>query len=384
MRCSPYGRRRLFIGPLVMLVASCSQQPAPTAPPAPEVEIIAVKTEDIPNIIELPGRVQAVRRAEVRARVDGIVQKRLYDEGSDVAAGQPLFKIDPGQLSANLAAAQATLARAQSALTNAQQDVDRYRPLLEGQAISKQEFDTAVARLRAAEADVAQARAQVESAQLSLSYTTVDAPIAGRAGRAEVTEGALVSAAGGTLLTTIEQLDPIYVNLSQSSAHVLALRRDINAGRVTMPALNRIPVRLELEDGVMYGETGHIDFFDLAIDESTGTAALRAEFANPRRLLLPGQFVRAHIEAGSRAGGALIPQRAVEMTREGGTVLVVNAENVVEQRKVQLGELRGAEWVVLDGLGAGDKVIVNGLQKAQPGQTVRIAAPAAAPQPIAR
>lgn len=356
------------------LLGACSEEAQPTPPP-PEVEIITVVVQPMPNIIELPGRLQAVRTAEVRARVDGIVQEILYEEGSQVHASQPLFTIDPREMRANLNAVLATLARAQANAANAQQDIDRYENLIAVQAISKQEYDAAVARLRVAQADVAQARAQVESAQLNLNYTSVNAPIAGRAGRAQVSEGAQVSAAGGTLLTTIEQADPIYVNFSQSSSDLLKVRSAITSGRLKMPELDRIPVRLTLEDGSTYGHVGHINFLALSIDVVSGTAALRAEVPNPDRFLLPGQFVRATIEAGVKADGTAVPQRAVKMTEAGGTVMVVGPKDIVEMRSVQLGEMQGGNWVVLGGLTAGDRVIVNGLQKAQPGQVVRITSP---------
>ncbi|RIA45516.1 membrane fusion protein (multidrug efflux system) [Hephaestia caeni] len=363
-------------GAAMLALAGCAGE-APPPPPPPEVGIVTIRAQPVTNVITLPGRVQAVRTAEVRARVDGIVQRRLYEEGTDVRAGQALFAIDPRELRASYNAVQASLARAQANAANAQQDVDRYRPLLVDNAISKQEYDTAVARLRSAQADVAQARAQVESARLSLSYTTVTAPISGRAGRAQVTEGALVSAAGGTSLTTIEQIDPIYVNFSQSSSDLMAIRRDIASGRLDLPGLNRIAVQLELENGDSYGIEGHIDFLDLAIDEATGTAALRAEFPNPARLLLPGQFVRAHLQAGIKADGIVVPQRAVTMGPQGGSVMVVGAKDIVEVRQIRLGDLQGSNWVVLNGLKPGDRVIVSGLQKVQPGQPVRIAAPKA-------
>ncbi|WP_324749770.1 efflux RND transporter periplasmic adaptor subunit [Sphingomonas sp. LY54] len=378
-----FSRAASLAAAMVLALAGCSQE-APPAPPPPEVEVITVRSQQVPNVVELPGRVQAVRTAEVRARVDGIVQRRLYEEGTDVGAGQGLFAIDPRELRASLGAVQASLARARANAANAQQDVNRYRPLLADQAISKQEYDAAVARLRSAQADVAQAQAQVESAQLSLGYTTVRAPISGRAGRAQVTEGALVSAAAGTLLTTIEQINPIYVNFSQSSSDLLALRRDLTAGRLNAPSLERIAVQLQLEDGSSYGIAGHIDFLDLSIDEATGTAALRAEFPNPGRLLLPGQFVRARVLAGVKEG-IMVPQRAVQVAPQGGTVMVVGAKNIVEARPVRLGSLEGSNWVVLGGLKPGDKVIVSGLQKVQPGQPVRIAGAAAAkPQPAAK
>ncbi|HWJ68599.1 MAG TPA: efflux RND transporter periplasmic adaptor subunit [Sphingobium sp.] len=383
------------LGLALLALAGCSGE-APSAPPPPEVEIVTIRPQPVANIITLPGRVQAVRSAEVRARVDGIVQRRVYAEGTDVRAGQVLFTIDPRELQARLDAAAATLARTQAAAANAQQDIDRYRPLLVDQAISKQEYDAAVARLRSAQADVAQSRAQLENARLSLSYTSVTAPISGRAGRAQVTEGALVSAAGGTLLTTIEQTNPIYVNFSQSSSDLLAIRQDITSGRLKLPSLDRVMVQLELENGTPYGAAGHIDFLDLAIDEATGTAALRAEFPNPDQMLLPGQFVRARIEAGIETNGITVPQRSVTVGAQGGSVLVVGKNNMVEARPIRLGALQGANWIVLDGLKAGDRVIVSGVQKVQAGQPVRIAAgkaradapaaatPAAKPQPPAR
>jgi membrane fusion protein (multidrug efflux system) len=331
------------------------------------------------NVIEVPGRLQAVRAAEVRARVDGIVQRRLYQEGTDVRAGQPLFAIDPRELRAQLSAVQAALSRARATAANAAQDVARYKGLVAQQALSQQEYDTAVARLRTAEADVAQTRAQVEAARLNLSYTTVTAPISGRAGRAEVTEGALVSAASATLLTRIEQLDPIYVNFSQSSSDLLAIRREVAAGELKVPALRRVAANLVLEDGSVYGPPGHLNFLDLSIDEATGTTALRAEFPNPERILLPGQFVRVRIQAGVRPRELLIPQRAVTVTPQGASVMVVGAGDVAENRPVKVGELRGGSWVILSGLAAGDRVIVDGLQKAQPGKPVRVAAGEAKP-----
>lgn len=367
-----------------LLLTACSTSAPPPAPPPPEVTVITVAAQPIVNMIELPGRLQAVRTSEVRARVDGIVQRRLYTEGTDVRAGQPLFEIDPRELRAKLSAAEATLARAEATAANAQQDVTRYKGLVAQQALSQQEYDAAVARLRTAQADVEQARAQIASARLNLSYTTVTAPISGRAGRAMVTEGALVSGAGATLLTTIEQMDPIYANFSQSSSDLLALRNKISSGAIQVPAPNNVPVHLVLEDGSEYPLTGHLDFVAMNIDEATGTAALRALFPNPQRTLLPGQFVRARIEAGVQAKGLLIPQRAVTVTPQGATVMVVNAKSIAEVRPVKVGALEGGSWVIQSGLDPGEKVIVDGLQKVAPGKPVKPVAasptPPAAPQ----
>jgi membrane fusion protein (multidrug efflux system) len=356
---------------LGVVLAACSDDPPP-APPAPDVNVVTAESQSLANIAEVPGRVQAVRTAQVRARVDGIVQERVYEEGSDVKAGQVLFRIDPRELRASLSAVEATLARAEATAANAAQDVERYEGLVEDQAISKQEYDAAVARLRTAQADVSQTRAQLESAKLGLSYTNVSAPIAGRAGRAQVTEGALVSAASATLLTTIEQLDPVYVNFSQSSSYLLSIRRDIAQGTLTVPQLGRVEVTLSLEDGSTYAHTGHLDFLDLSIDEATGTAAVRAEVPNPDRVLLPGQFVRARIQAGVRANTFLIPQRAVQLSANGASVFIVDAKSTVAVRPIKTGALRGSSWVVLEGLNEGDRVIVDGVQKIQPGATVRV------------
>jgi membrane fusion protein (multidrug efflux system) len=269
--------------------------------------------------------------------------------------------------------------RAQATAANAAQDVERFKGLVKDQAISKQEYDAALARLRTAEADVAQAEAQLETARLNLGYSTVNAPIAGRAGRGQVTEGALVSAAAATLLTTIEQLDPIYVNFSQSSGDMLAIRREIAQGELKVPALGRVRVTLVLEDGSEYRHAGHLDFLDLSIDQATGTAAVRAEFPNPERVLLPGQFVRARIEAGVRPNSFLVPQRAVQLSPAGASVLVVDDNNIAVSRKVTLGDLHGDSWLMRDGLKAGERVIVEGLQKVQPGTPVRIAQTSAPP-----
>ena len=362
-----------------LLVVACSKAAPPAAPPPPEVRIITVGTEPIANVIELPGRLQAVRTSEVRARVDGIVQRRLYTEGTDVREGQPLFEIDPRELRARASAAQAALTKAEATAANATQDVNRYKGLVAQQALSQQEYDAAVARLRTAEADVAQRRAELAAVRLSLGYTTVRAPISGRAGRAMVTEGALVNAGAGTLLTVIEQIDPIYANFAQSSSDVLALRKKIASGTVQAPAARQMTARLVLEDGTEYRMPGKLNFVDMSFDEATGTGAMRAEFPNPQRTLVPGQFVRVRVEAGVQAKGLRIPQRAVTVTPTAANVLVVGAKDVVESRPVQLGALEGDYWIIQSGLAAGDRIVVDGLQKAVPGQPVKPVAGTAAP-----
>lgn len=385
-------RAALPLLPALLLLGACGSEPAapPQTPPV-EVSAITVTAQPVTNIIELPGRVQAVRTAEVRARVDGIVERRLYEEGTDVRAGTPMFQIDSRPLRAAADAAQAALRRAQAEQTNARRDVERFRPLVARNAISEQEFDAAVARAAQGEADVGSARAQVEQARLNLGYATVTAPIAGRAGRAEVTEGALVSAAQGTLMATVEQLDPMYVNFSQSSTEVLRLRRDMQAGRLQTPGVGRSRVTLILEDNSIYERSGVLDFADQSVDPSTGTVSLRAEFPNPRRILLPGEFVRARIEAGVRPDGILIPQRAVQLTANGANVMTIDDKGVATPRPVKVGELRGSQWEIRSGLKPGDKVITDNLQKVQPGAAVRIAGaapagakPAAAPRVPAR
>jgi membrane fusion protein (multidrug efflux system) len=355
----------------LLALAGCGAA-APPPPPPPSVDVITVSSQPIANVIELPARVQAVRTAEVRARVDGIVERRLYEEGTDVPAGRALFRIDPSQNQAAYDAARAALNRAEAAATNTSRVVARYRPLVEQQAISSQEYDAAVAAQRQAQADVASARADLDRARLNLEYSVVSSPIAGRAGRAQVTEGALVSASQATLMTTVEQLDPVYVNFSQSSSELLAIRRNIAAGQMHLGPMNRVAVKLELEDGTPYGPVGHLDFLDMAVDESTGTVSLRAEVPNPARLLLPGQFVRAQIIGGTIATGLLVPQRAVMLTAEGANVFVVGKRNIATLRPVRLGDLQGGQWVVREGLRPGERIIVNGLQKVRPGAPVRI------------
>lgn len=364
---------------LPILLLACSGPQSQEMPPVP-VQVAVVRTEPIANIIELPARLQAIRTAQVRARVTGIVDKLAYREGSEIRAGQLLFRIDPREMEADVNAAQAALQRAEASAHNARQDVRRYQPLLKEQAISQQEYDAAMTRMHSAEADVQQARAQLARARLDLGYTNVTSPISGRVGRALVTEGALVSASEATLLTVVEQINPIYVNFAQASSDLLAVRRDVESGKLNIPSFESVRVELELEDGTTFSQTGRLDFLSPSLDMSTDSAELRAEFPNPGNMLLPGQFVRARIFAGTRQDAILVPQRAVNVTANGGMVLVVNAEGNAEARPVGLGDLRGANWVVTGGLKPGDQVIISNLQKVQAGNPVQIVESAMAPK----
>lgn len=345
-----------------------------------------VTARDVPNIVELPGRIEAVRTAEVRARVDGIVQRRLFEEGSDVREGAPLFQIDPREKRAALQQAQAVLQRLQAGRANAAAIVARYSPLVERKAVSAQEYDAALSQLREADANIAEANAAIAQAQLQLSYTTVRAPIAGRAGKAQVSEGALVSAAGATLMTNVDQLAPVYATFTQSSANISDMMDQVRSGTLDIPALERIQVHLVLENGREFAEVGHLDFAGVSVDPSTGSQTIRAIFPNRSRTLLPGQFVRGRISAGVTANGISIPQRAVQITDQDASVTVVGRDATAQSRAVELGAFVDGQWIIRSGLSPGDQVIVEGWQKVRPGQKVQVqgAAPASPAQAAQR
>lgn len=364
----------------VTALAGCGSGAEAPQPPLPVVITMTVAGRDVPNIIELPGRIEAVRTAEVRARVDGIVQRLLFEAGSDVAEGAPLFQIDPREKRAALQQAQAVLQRLQAGRTNAAAIVARYSPLVERKAVSAQEYDAALSQLRQADANIAEAEAAVAQAQLQLSYTTVRAPITGRVDRARVSEGALVSAAGATLMTHVDQLAPVYATFAQSSSSLADMMDQARSGALDIPALERIEVHLVLENGRDYGEVGHLDFAGLSVDPSTGSQTIRAQFPNRGRTLLPGQFVRGRVLAGTLLNGISVPQRAVQLTDEEASVTVVGEDDTAQNRPVQLGALADGQWIIHSGLKPGDRVIVEGWQKARPGQKVQ-AQDAAAPPP---
>ena len=351
-------------------------------PPPAEVGVITVQTRPVGLVTELPGRLEASRVAQVRARAAGILQKRLFAEGSDVRAGQPLFKIDPTSLQASVSAAQATLARAQATLTQASAQAERYKPLLEANAISKQDYINAVAAQKTAEADVAAARANLQTGQINLGYATVTAPISGRIGRALVTEGALVGQGEATQLAVIQQIDPMYVNFTQSTTEVLALRRALDSGKFRRAdGSDAGDVRIVLEDGSVFAEPGRLLFSDLSVDPTSGQITLRAEVPNRRGILLPGMYVRVRIEQAETPSGIVVPQQAVQRGSTGDSVMVVAADGKVAPRPVKVGTAQGGDWVILDGVKSGEMVMVDGFQKlrgAAPVKPVPWQAPASA------
>jgi membrane fusion protein (multidrug efflux system) len=366
-------RRFLGLLPLAALwLAACGDQAGPAGaggpggpsgpggmPPA-AVGVVEVRPEPVALDTELPGRVEALRSAQVRARVNGVVQQRLFREGSDVKQGQPLFRIDPAPYQAAFDSAQATLLKAEAALAQARLTAERYRPLAAARAISEQDLANAEAARRLAEADVAAARAAVQTARINLGYTQVTAPIGGRVGRALVTEGALVSAAEATPLALIQQIGSVYVNFTQSSAELQRLRRTAGAGG---GAAGTATVRVVLDDGSELPQPGRLLFSDLSVDPSSGQVTLRAELPNVDGMLLPGQYVRVRLAQAALPAAVRIPQQAVTRTQQGDTVLVVGEGNVPQRRPVTVAGSSGTAWVVTGGLQPGERVIVDGFQK---------------------
>lgn len=385
---SPQPLRLLFPFAVLLGLAACGNNAGPPpAPPPPEVGVVIAKAGAVPLTRDLVGRLAATRTAEVRARVPGIIERRLYIEGSDVKAGQALFEIDPAPLQAALNAREAALGQARANAANADAKARRYQDLAARGVIAKQELDDAIASQRTSAAAVRQAQADVEAARLNLGYAAVTAPIAGRAGRALVTEGALVGQGEVTPLTVVEQIDPIYVDFSQSAAEVSELRRAQADGKLKLAAPDQVEVQLFLPDGSTYGRSGVLSFADLAVDPTTGALSLRATFPNPERTLLPGMFVKLRVVQGELEQAFLVPQKAIQRDPKGAYVLIVGSDSKVQLKRVELGELRGADWVVESGITDGDQIIVSGLQKAQPDKPAKAvpleqlnAAPAAAPK----
>jgi membrane fusion protein, multidrug efflux system len=347
-----------------------AQTPGGGMPP-PEVSVVTVAPQRLVMTTELPGRIEATRVAQVRARVPGIVLKRVFREGSDVKAGEVLFRIDPGPYQATFNSTAAAVAKAEANLAQANLKVQRYKPLVETNAISKQEYDDALTAQKQATADLATAKATQETARLNLGYATVTAPISGRIGRALVTEGALVGQGEATPLAMIQQLDPVFVNLTQSSTDLLQLRRAMANGQLKRVGKDEAKVTLVGEDGRPYPHSGKLLFSDVAVDESSGAVTLRAEFPNPDRMLLPGMYVRAVLEQAVTENAITVPQQAVMRDMTGASVMVVGADGKVVQRPIKADRSQGDSWIVNEGLKEGDRVIVEGLQKAKPGASVK-------------
>ena len=356
---------------------------APSTPPPPQVGVVTVTPGDVGLVTELPGRLEASRVAQVRARAAGILQKRLFREGSDVKAGQPLFTIDSAPYAAAAASAKAGQQRAEANLAQATALADRYKPLVEANAVSKQEYANAVAAQKQAAADVAVGKANVQTASITLGYASVTAPISGRIGRSLVTEGALVGQGDATQLAVIQQINPMYVNFTQSASDVMKLRAAMASGQFKRAgSAEAASVRIVLEDGTEYAQPGRLLFSDLTVDATTGQITLRAEVPNPGGQLLPGLYVRVRLEQAQATNAITLPQQAVTRTTQGDTVMVVSADGKVASRPVKIGSAKGGQWVVLEGLKAGEQVMVDGFQKLQPGATVKpVPWQPASPQP---
>ena len=362
---------------LVLALAGCGEKKevAKAAPPAPEVIVLPVRVATVPVIREYVGNVQAYRSVEVRARVEGILEKRHYTEGTDVKKGDLLYTIDPAQFQAVLRDAEGALARAQANLGNARAKASRLEPLVKEEAISRQDYDDAVAAQKSAEAQVESARANVETAKLNLGYTRVYATESGRIGTTQVPEGRLVGRGEPTLLATIDRIDPIYVNFTMSDRDAIVLRRAFEKGEMRAGA-GAGTARFILPDGSELSDIGTLDFTDAQVNRETGTITQRAVLANPKRRLLPGMFVGVELKVGERPNAILIPQRAVVKVPNGHVAWVVGADNKVERRDLVVAGWSKDEWIVDKGLLPGDKVVVDGVQRVQPGMTVK---PVAAP-----
>jgi len=353
------------------LLAGCSKKQAPQAASLPQVGVITVHTQPVARITDLPGRTSAVLTSDIRPQVSGVILKRLFVEGSDVKAGQPLYQIDPATYQASYESAEASLKHAQAALATDQAKAARYKPLAAAQAVSEQDYDDAVAATLEDEANISSAKAALDQAQINLQYTRMYAPISGTIGASSVTPGALVTADQATPLATITQLDPIYVDVNESSATWLRLKQEKESGQLETQGDGAAKVSLVLEDGRTYPLTGKLQFSQVNVDEMTGTVLVRALFPNPNHLLLPGMYVHAQINEGVDKNGILVPQQAVSHDSQGDvTVLLVGPKNMVAQRVIQVSGNVGSDWIVTGGLQPGDKVIVDGLLNAAPGQTV--------------
>jgi membrane fusion protein (multidrug efflux system) len=387
----------LFTGILVgsLMLTACGKKngaggPMQSGPP--EVSVMVVKPERVALTMELAGRTSAYLVAEVRPQVGGIIQKRLFTEGADVKAGEVLYQIDPAMYQAAYASAKANLSRSEANIISVRLKAERYKELVDINAVSRQDYDDTAAALKQAEAEIEGGKAALEIARINLAYTSVTAPISGRISRSSVTVGALVSASQATSLATIQQLDQVYVDVTQSSAEMILLKQALASGRLKSAGAGQSRVKLLLENGAPYPLEGALKFSEVTVDQSTGSITLRTVFPNPKHTLLPGMYVRAIIEEGVNDQAILVPQQGVTRDGKGDpTALVVDGSDKVELRVLKLERSIGDKWLVSGGLKAGDRVILEGLQKVRPGSPVKVApfgskpaaTPAAAAQPAA-
>jgi membrane fusion protein, multidrug efflux system len=359
---------------LTILLGGCDRgQRQQATPPVPEVATVTLQPQQVELTTELPGRTSPYRVAEIRPQVNGIIQKRQFREGSDVKAGQLLYQIDPAPFQVAYDSAKASLGKAQANLPSIRLRAERYKELLIDKAVSRQDYDDAAAAMEQARAEIAYWKTAIEGARINLGYTRVTAPISGRIGKSSVTDGALVTAYQPASLATIQQLDPIYVDVTQSSAELLRLKRNLETGRLSTNGANGKKVRILLEDGTPYPLEGTLQFRDITVDSTTGSFTLRIVVPNPKQLLLPGMFVRAAVQEGIAAQSLLIPQQGVSRTPKGEPfALVVDEAGKVQQRLLTLNRAIGDQWLVSSGLAAGERLIVEGMIKVRPGATVKV------------
>jgi membrane fusion protein (multidrug efflux system) len=357
-----------------LIMSGCGSKQAAPPPAIPEVAVVTVNPERVVLTTELPGRTSAYLVAEIRPQVNGIIQERLFNEGSDIKAGSVLYQIDPAPYQAAYDNAVAALARSEANLPPARLKAERFKQLIALKAISQQDFDNADAVLKQAEADIEYSKATVESARINLAHTRVIAPIPGRIGKSNVTIGALVTAHQASPLAVIQQLDPIYVDAAQSSATLLRLKRNIASGLLKGNGPNQTRVKLLLEDGTPYPQEGILKFSEVTVDPSTGSYILRMVFPNPKHVLLPGMYVRAVVQEGEVDRAILVPQQGVSRDPKGNPVaLIVDGEGKVQQRMITVDRAIGDKWLITDGLKPGDRLIVEGMQKVRPGASVKVA-----------
>ena len=360
-------KKLMLISLLTLNMAACQSSDSQdaqqnTQQAAPKVDVVNLIPQTVTIKTELPARTVAFRQAEVRPQVNGIIQNRLFEEGADVKAGQQLYQIDEAPFQAALQMAKAELARARANIQSTKARAERFKGLIDNKAISQQDYDDAQAAYLQAQAEVSVAQANIQTAEINLRYTKVNAPIDGRTGRSNITEGALVTAQQESPLTTITQTDPIYVDISQASKEVLRLRRQLLSGRISEE--DTVQVKLTLEDGSTYQHQGELQFSEVNVNEDTGSLVMRAKFPNPDGLLLPGMYVKTEINEGTMPDAILVPHKAVMFSREGtASVMLVNDDNIVEQRPIAVRHSIGHKWLVSDGLSGGEKVVVEGLQK---------------------